>query len=32
MVPIGHIQQFLNVTLPYELRLSLTHSKISVVA
>ena len=32
MVPIRHFQKFLNVTLPYELRLSLTHSKISVVA
>ena len=32
MVPIGHFQTLLNVTHTYELRLSLTHSKISVVA
>ena len=32
MVPVGHFQIFFNVPLPYELRLSLTHSKISVVA
>ena len=32
MVPIGHFQTLLNVSHTYELMLSLTHSKISVVA